>query len=76
VAAAHPYRMIAHNGEINTVRGNFNWIRAREAVMESKELGGDLQKLFPLIYEGQSDTACFDNALELLVMSGYPIARR
>jgi len=71
---AHPYRMIAHNGEINTVKGNFNWMRAREAVMECDELGGDLQKLFPLIYEGQSDTACFDNALELLVMSGYPIA--
>jgi len=72
---AHPYRMIAHNGEINTVKGNFNWMRAREGVMESDELGGDLQKLFPLIYEGQSDTACFDNALELLVMSGYPIAQ-
>lgn len=72
---AHPYRLVAHNGEINTVKGNFNWMRAREGVMESDELGGDLQKLFPLIYEGQSDTACFDNALELLVMSGYPIAQ-
>jgi glutamate synthase (NADPH/NADH) large chain len=72
---AHPYRMIAHNGEINTVKGNFNWMRAREGVMRSALLGDDLQKLFPLIYEGQSDTACFDNALELLVMAGYPIAQ-
>ncbi len=72
---AHPYRLIAHNGEINTVKGNFNWMRAREGVMKSGELGDDLKKLFPLIYEGQSDTACFDNALELLVMAGYPIAQ-
>ncbi len=72
---AHPYRLIAHNGEINTVKGNFNWMRAREGVMKSAVLGEDLQKLFPLIYEGQSDTACFDNALELLVMAGYPIAQ-
>ncbi|HKY91323.1 MAG TPA: glutamate synthase central domain-containing protein, partial [Nevskiaceae bacterium] len=72
---AHPYRLIAHNGEINTVKGNFNWMRAREGVMKSAELGDDLEKLFPLIYEGQSDTACFDNALELLVMAGYPIAQ-
>ena len=72
---AHPYRLLAHNGEINTVKGNFNWMRAREGVMKSAVLGEDLQKLFPLIYEGQSDTACFDNALELLVMAGYPIAQ-
>ncbi|KAB8060951.1 glutamate synthase subunit alpha [Janthinobacterium sp. FT14W] len=72
---AHPYRLIAHNGEINTVKGNFNWMRAREGVMKSAVLGDDLQKLFPLIYEGQSDTACFDNALELLLMAGYPIAQ-
>ncbi|KAF3999720.1 glutamate synthase-related protein [Glaciimonas immobilis] len=72
---AHPYRLIAHNGEINTVKGNFNWMRAREGVMKSNVLGDDLQKLFPLIYEGQSDTACFDNALELLLMAGYPIAQ-
>ncbi|MBK9243597.1 MAG: glutamate synthase subunit alpha [Burkholderiales bacterium] len=71
---AHPYRMIAHNGEINTVKGNFNWMRAREGVMSSPVLGEDLKKLWPLIYEGQSDTACFDNALELLVMGGYPLA--
>ena len=72
---AHPYRLIAHNGEINTVKGNFNWMRAREGVMKSNVLGDDLKKLFPLIYEGQSDTACFDNALELLLMAGYPIAQ-
>ncbi|MFZ6646046.1 glutamate synthase-related protein [Undibacterium sp. TJN25] len=72
---AHPYRMIAHNGEINTVKGNFNWMRAREGVMKSAVLGEDLQKLYPLIFEGQSDTASFDNALELLVMAGYPIAQ-
>ena len=72
---AHPYRLVAHNGEINTVKGNFNWMRAREGTMNSPALGDDLQKLFPLIYEGQSDTACFDNALELLVMAGYPIAQ-
>jgi len=71
---AHPYRLIAHNGEINTVKGNFNWMRAREGVMSSPVLGEDLRKLWPLIYEGQSDTACFDNALELLTMSGYPLA--
>jgi glutamate synthase (NADPH/NADH) large chain len=72
---AHPYRLIAHNGEINTVKGNFNWMRAREGIMKSAVLGDDLQKLFPLIYEGQSDTACFDNALELLLMAGYPLAQ-
>jgi glutamate synthase (NADPH/NADH) large chain len=72
---AHPYRLIAHNGEINTVKGNFNWMRAREGVMKSAVLGDDLHKLFPLIYEGQSDTACFDNALELLLMAGYPLAQ-
>ena len=72
---AHPYRLIAHNGEINTVKGNFNWTRAREGILKSAVLGDDLNKLFPLIYEGQSDTACFDNALELLIMAGYPIAQ-
>ena len=72
---AHPYRLIAHNGEINTVKGNFNWMRARVGVMQSAVLGDDLKKLYPLIYEGQSDTACFDNALELLVMAGFPIAQ-
>ncbi|MEA5098018.1 MAG: glutamate synthase-related protein [Burkholderiaceae bacterium] len=72
---AHPYRLIAHNGEINTVKGNYNWMRARVGVMQSAVLGDDLKKLYPLIYEGQSDTACFDNVLELLVMAGYPIAQ-
>lgn len=71
---AHPYRMVAHNGEINTVKGNFNWMRAREGVMKSPVLGDDLKKLYPISFEGQSDTATFDNALELLVMSGYPLA--
>ena len=71
---AHPYRMVAHNGEINTVKGNFNWMRAREGVMKSPVLGDDLKKLYPISFEGQSDTATFDNALELLMMSGYPLA--
>ena len=71
---AHPYRLIAHNGEINTVKGNFNWLRAREAVLSSPVIGKDIKKLWPLIYEGQSDTACFDNCLELLIMAGYPLA--
>src|SRR5439155_3184080 len=69
-----PYRMVAHNGEINTVKGNFNWMRAREGVMKSPVLGDDLKKLYPISFEGQSDTATFDNALELLTMSGYPLA--
>ena len=71
---AHPYRMVAHNGEINTVKGNFNWMRAREGVMKSPVLGDDLKKLYPISFEHQSDTATFDNALELLTMSGYPLA--
>jgi len=71
---AHPFRFVCHNGEINTLRGNFNWIRAREGATTSQVLGDDLQKLFPLIYEGQSDSASFDNALELLVMGGYPLS--
>lgn len=72
---AHPYRMVAHNGEINTVKGNFNWLRARERTVASNVLGDDVKKLLPIIYEGQSDTACLDNMLELLVMSGYPLAQ-
>src|SRR5215207_4438273 len=71
---AHPYRMVAHNCEINTVKGNFNWMRAREGVMKSPVLGDDLRKLYPISFEGQSDTATFDNALELLTMSGYSLA--
>ncbi|HUK20191.1 MAG TPA: glutamate synthase large subunit [Gemmatimonadales bacterium] len=67
---AHPYRLIAHNGEINTLRGNINWMRARESLLESDVLGDDLKKLLPIIREGNSDTATFDNVLELLVMSG------
>ncbi|MDE2488054.1 MAG: glutamate synthase subunit alpha, partial [Alphaproteobacteria bacterium] len=71
---AHPYRFIAHNGEINTVRGNVNWINARRRSMESELLGPDLNKMWPLIPHGQSDTACLDNALELLIAGGYPLA--
>ncbi|MDK9702995.1 MAG: glutamate synthase-related protein [Sulfuritalea sp.] len=71
---AHPFRMIAHNGEINTLRGNVNWIRAREHGISSPLFGEDLEKIWPLIYDGQSDSASFDNALELLVMGGYSLA--
>jgi glutamate synthase domain-containing protein 2/glutamate synthase domain-containing protein 1/glutamate synthase domain-containing protein 3 len=71
---AHPFRMICHNGEINTLRGNINWIRARQGAISSPILGRDLDKIWPLIYDGQSDSASFDNALELLVMGGYSIA--
>ena len=72
---AHPYRYVAHNGEINTVRGNYNWMRAREGVMSSPVLGDDLRKLYPLSFPDQSDTATFDNCLELLTMAGYPMAQ-
>ena len=71
---AHPYRLIAHNGEINTVRGNVNWMNARRRTMESPLLGADLDKLWPIIPHGQSDTACLDNALELLLLGGYSLA--
>ncbi len=71
---AHPYRMICHNGEINTLRGNINWMAARRHLMRSEQLGDDLDKLWPLIPEGQSDSASFDNALELLVHGGYSLA--
>jgi glutamate synthase (ferredoxin) len=67
---AHPYRYIAHNGEINTLRGNINWMRAREGLLKSDLFGDDLQKVIPIIREGGSDTATFDNVLELLVMAG------
>lgn len=70
---AHPYRYIAHNGEINTVRGNVNWMNARRRTMESPLLGADLDKMWPLIPHGQSDTACLDNAFELLVAGGYSL---
>src|SRR5262245_2325731 len=66
--------MICHNGEINTLRGNVNWIRARQGAISSPILGEDLGKIWPLIYDGQSDSASFDNALELLVMAGYSVA--
>ncbi|WDF72885.1 glutamate synthase large subunit [Novosphingobium sp. KACC 22771] len=70
---AHPFRFIAHNGEINTVRGNVNWINARRRSMQSELLGPDLDKMWPIIPHGQSDTASLDNALELLVAGGYPL---
>src|SRR5258706_4488256 len=72
---AHPYRFIAHNGEINTVRGNVNWMNARRRTLESELLGPDLDKMWPLIPHGQSDTACLDNALELLMAGGIPMAQ-
>jgi glutamate synthase (NADPH/NADH) large chain len=71
---AHPYRMIAHNGEINTLRGNVNWMAARQASVDSELFGNDISKLWPISYEGQSDTACLDNALEFLVQGGYTLA--
>jgi len=67
---AHPYRLVAHNGEINTLRGNANWMRARESQLASALFGDDLPKLLPVIRDGGSDTATFDNVLELLVLSG------
>ncbi|MFM8606538.1 MAG: glutamate synthase large subunit [Hyphomicrobiales bacterium] len=71
---AHPYRMVAHNGEINTLRGNVNWMAARQASVASPLFGEEISKLWPISYEGQSDTACFDNALEFLVQGGYSLA--
>ncbi|RUU26506.1 glutamate synthase large subunit [Mesorhizobium sp. M6A.T.Ce.TU.016.01.1.1] len=71
---AHPYRMVAHNGEINTLRGNVNWMAARQASVDSELFGNDISKLWPISYEGQSDTACFDNALEFLTQGGYSLA--
>jgi len=67
---AHPYRMIAHNGEINTLRGNVNWMRARESQLLSDAFGDDLQHVTPVVRPGGSDSATFDNVLELLVLSG------
>ena len=71
---AHPYRFVAHNGEINTLRGNVNWMAARQASVDSDLFGNDISKLWPISYEGQSDTACFDNALEFLLRGGYSLA--
>ena len=65
--------MVAHNGEINTQRGNNNWMAARQASVDSELFGNDISKLWPISYEGQSDTACFDNALELLFQGGYSL---
>jgi len=70
---AHPYRFVCHNGEINTVRGNVNWMAARQASVSSPLFGADIQKLWPISYPGQSDTACFDNALEFLLRGGYSL---
>lgn len=67
---AHPYRMIAHNGEINTLRGNSNWMATRQAEMESPYYGAELRRMLPIVIEGQSDTATFDNVLELLFLAG------
>jgi glutamate synthase (NADPH/NADH) large chain len=67
---AHPYRFIAHNGEINTVKGNRNWMRARENLLESDLIPGDLARLFPIVDESGSDTASFDEVLELLYLGG------
>ncbi|MBV9915946.1 MAG: glutamate synthase subunit alpha, partial [Solirubrobacterales bacterium] len=70
---AHPYRMIAHNGEVNTLRGNINWMRARESQLACELFGEDLQKVIPVVREGGSDSAIFDNVLELLVLGGRSI---
>jgi len=70
---AHPYRFVAHNGEINTVKGNANWMRAREALLASEHFGDDIEKLFPICTPGASDTASFDEALELLHLGGYSL---
>lgn len=70
---AHPFRFVAHNGEINTARGNSNWMRARETLCESDLFGDDLEKLFPIVIEGGSDSATFDNVMEFLHMAGRPL---
>jgi len=71
---AQPFRFLCHNGEINTIRGNVNWMRAREAAMRSELWGDDLEKIFPVLQERGSDSAIFDNALEFLVLSGRSLA--
>ncbi|MCU1379695.1 MAG: glutamate synthase large subunit, partial [Acidimicrobiales bacterium] len=70
---AHPYRYIAHNGEINTVQGNRNWMRARESLLQSDDLPGDLSRIFPICTPGGSDSATFDEVLELLHLAGRPL---
>jgi glutamate synthase (NADPH/NADH) large chain len=71
---AHPYRLIAHNGEINTLQGNRNWMRAREAFLASDRFEGDIERIFPIVTPGASDSATFDEVLELLHLAGRPIA--
>ncbi len=71
---AHPYRYLAHNGEINTLRGNINWMHAREALFENALFGEDIQKILPIINPNGSDSSMFDNTLELLVLAGRPLA--
>ncbi|MGB8327430.1 MAG: glutamate synthase large subunit [Steroidobacteraceae bacterium] len=71
---AHPYRYLAHNGEINTLRGNINWMKAREALFESEVFGEDIKKIIPIVNPNGSDSAMFDNVLELLVLAGRPLA--
>ena len=73
---AHPYRYICHNGEINTLRGNVNWMYARQSVLASPLFGDDIEKLLPIITPGGSDSAMLDNAVELLTLAGpQPAAR-
>ncbi|MGA8290574.1 MAG: glutamate synthase central domain-containing protein, partial [Acidobacteriaceae bacterium] len=67
---AHPFRYVAHNGEINTLRGNVNWMHARQSILESPAFGPDIEKLFPIVEDGSSDSSAFDNAVELLFQSG------
>src|SRR4030095_17402 len=69
-ARAHPYRYIAHNGEINTLRGNINWMRARESKFQSKFFGSELHKILPVIDSDTSDSGMFDNVLEVLALTG------
>ncbi|MEO6244713.1 MAG: glutamate synthase central domain-containing protein, partial [Opitutaceae bacterium] len=71
---AHPYRYLAHNGEINTLRGNINWMHARQALFDSPVFGDDIQKILPIINPNGSDSSMFDNTLELLVLAGRPLA--
>ena len=67
---AHPYRYVCHNGEINTLKGNVNWMKARQGRLHSELFGKDMEKLFPIVSEDQSDSACLDNALEFLLLGG------
>ena len=71
---AQPFRMLCHNGEINTLRGNINWMNARHSILKSEKFLDDMEKIWPIVKEGQSDSASFDNALELLVLGGYSIS--